>query len=121
MMRTRRIVTQGVTPKVGLRPMTSLSACFRGTVGWARTTDLLFHRPMPTCQARPTLARASLQLMDFHETPSVFWPGLADLRPRFNLPILFPGHPMKLTVKTTDALRLAPGERDKIWFDDAIA
>ena len=28
---------------------------------------------------------------------------------------------MKLTVKTTDALRLAPGERDKIWFDDDIA
>jgi len=28
---------------------------------------------------------------------------------------------MKLTIKTTDALRLAPGERDKIWFDDDIA
>jgi integrase len=28
---------------------------------------------------------------------------------------------VKLTVKTTDALRLAPGERDKIWFDDDIA
>src|SRR5262245_52553967 len=28
---------------------------------------------------------------------------------------------MKLTVRTTDALRLAPGERDKIWFDDDIA
>jgi integrase len=28
---------------------------------------------------------------------------------------------MKLTVKTADALRLAPGERDKIWFDDDIA
>jgi integrase len=28
---------------------------------------------------------------------------------------------MKLTVKTTDALRLARGERDKIWFDDDIA
>jgi integrase len=28
---------------------------------------------------------------------------------------------MKLTVKTTGALRLAPGERDKIWFDDDIA
>ena len=28
---------------------------------------------------------------------------------------------MKLSVKTTGALRLAPGERDKIWFDDIIA
>ena len=28
---------------------------------------------------------------------------------------------MKLTVKTADALRLAPGVRDKIWFDDDIA
>jgi integrase len=28
---------------------------------------------------------------------------------------------MRLTVKTTDALQLAPGERDKIWFDDDIA
>ena len=28
---------------------------------------------------------------------------------------------MRFTVKTTDALRLAPGERDKIWFDDDIA
>jgi integrase len=28
---------------------------------------------------------------------------------------------MKLSVKTTGALRLAPGERDKIWFDDEIA
>jgi integrase len=28
---------------------------------------------------------------------------------------------MKLTVKTADALRLAPGECDKIWFDDNIA
>jgi integrase len=28
---------------------------------------------------------------------------------------------MRLTVKTADALRLAPGERDKIWFDEVIA
>ena len=28
---------------------------------------------------------------------------------------------MKLTAKRTDVLRLAPGERDKIWFDDDIA
>jgi integrase len=28
---------------------------------------------------------------------------------------------MKLSVKTTGALRLAPGERDKIWIDDDIA
>src|SRR6478735_8691847 len=28
---------------------------------------------------------------------------------------------MRFTVKTADALRLAPGERDRIWFDDDIA
>jgi integrase len=28
---------------------------------------------------------------------------------------------MKLTIKTTEALRLAPGQRDRIWFDDDIA
>jgi len=28
---------------------------------------------------------------------------------------------MRFVVKTTDALRLAPGESDKIWFDDDIA
>jgi integrase len=28
---------------------------------------------------------------------------------------------MKLTVKSADALKLAPGERDRIWFDDTIA
>jgi integrase len=46
---------------------------------------------------------------------------LANLKHRFNLPILFPGIAMRFTVKTTDALRLAPGARDKIWFDDDIA
>jgi Arm DNA-binding domain len=50
---------------------------------------------------------------------------LASLKQRFNLPTLFPAvgvdDPMKLTVKATDALRLAAGERDKIWFDDDIA